>query len=187
MLSSKQASFICVTDYLEGEKHTEIKHEYVNGDIYAMAGGSRNHNTLSFNLSALIGSRLQPSCQGYGSDMKIRIQLGQQNIFYYPDLSVSCQEETGDQYYNQYPVLIVEVLSPSTERLDKYEKFLAYRSLDSLSEYMLVHQDRREIWLFRRVRQWLKEVYTEGDITLGSIGVMLSLNLVYRGVGLSTV
>lgn len=185
MLSGKQVSYMEVADYLAGEKDAEVRHEYITGDVYAMAGGSRNHNTISFNLSTLIGSQLQPPCQGYGSDMKIHIRLGQEDIFYYPDLSVSCQEETGDEYYNEHPVLVVEVLSRSTERLDKYEKFLAYRALGSLREYLLVHQDICELWLFRRARQWAKEVYAEGGVKLDSVGVVLDIAAVYRGVGLT--
>ena len=184
MLSGKQTSYIDAADYLAGEQQATIKHEYINGDVYAMAGASRAHNTLCFNLGTLIGSQLKPPCQGYSSDMKIRIRQQQQNIFYYPDLSVSCQPETGDEYYNEYPVLVVEVLSPATERLDKYEKFLAYQILASLQEYLLVHQDRRELWLFRRTRQWAKEVYTDGSVVLESIGVTLDISAAYRGVGL---
>lgn len=184
MRSSKPASFISVQEYLEGEMHATVKHEYIDGDVYAMAGGSRNHNTLVFNLAALIGTQLQSPCRGFGPDMKIHIRQGQQNIFYYPDVSVSCQEETADEYYNEHPVLIVEVLSPSTERLDKFEKFIAYRSLESLQEYLLVHQDIREIWLFRRPNGWAKEVCTDGEIRLESVGVTLAMDAIYRNVTL---
>jgi WD40 repeat protein len=77
---------------------------------YAMAGGSRNHNTLAFNLGSLVGAGLLPSCQGYSSNMKIHVRRGKEDIFYYPDLSVSCREEGGNDYYNDHPVLIIEVL-----------------------------------------------------------------------------
>lgn len=183
MLSRKPATFISVAEYLEGERHATVKHEYLGGDVYAMAGASRSHNTLTFNLATLIGARLSPPCQGFGSDMKIRIHQGGQDIFYYPDLSVSCRPETGDEQYNEHPTLIVEVLSPSTERIDKFEKFLAYRALDSLQDYLLVHQDFREVWLFRRRSGWDKEILREGDIRLESIGVTLGVDELYRNVG----
>lgn len=182
MPSRKPASFISVAEYLEGERHATVKHEYIGGDVYAMAGASRNHNALTFNLAALIGTRLSPPCQGFGSDMKIRIRQGEQDIFYYPDLSVSCQPETTDAYFNEHPVLIVEVLSPATERFDKFEKCLAYRSLASLQEYLLVHQDFREVWLSRRSAGWAKEVHADGDIRLESVGMTLSLDALYRNV-----
>lgn len=182
MPSRKTAGFISVAEYLEGERHATIKHEYIGGDVYAIAGASRNHNTLTFNLASLIGPRLSPPCQGFGSDMKVRIRQGEQDLFYYPDLSVSCRPETGDAQYNEHPVLIVEVLSPSTERIDKFEKFLAYRRLDSLQEYLLVHQDFREVWLFRRRSGWDREIHREGEFRLESIGVTLKLDELYRNV-----
>jgi len=184
MLEHRQRTFVSVSDYLEGELHADVKHEYIDGDVYAMAGGSRNHNTLTFNLTTLIGARLQPPCRGYGSDMKVRIKQGGREIFYYPDLSVSCEDESTDDYYNESPVLIIEVMSPSTERNDKYEKFLAYRALESLQEYGLVNQDIKEVWLFRRASQWGKEVYTKGEIRLDSLGITLSMDAIYRNVGL---
>jgi Uma2 family endonuclease len=184
MSSNTKRSFLSVADYLEDEKLSTIKHEYIAGDVYATAGGSRNHNILVFNLGSLIGSRLQPPCQGYGSDMKIHVRRGEEDIFYYPDVSVSCREEGGNEYYNEHPVLIIEVLSPSTERNDKYEKFLAYRSLDSLQEYVLVYQDIREIWVFSRTHQWEKTIHNEGDIRLASVGVTLTVDDVYRNVRL---
>ena len=111
MSSHVNRSFVSVADYLDDEKLSTIKHEYIAGDVYAMAGGSRNHNALVFNLGSLIGARLKPPCQGYSSDMKIHVRRGNEDIFYYPDLSVSCREEDGHEYYNEHPVLIIEVLS----------------------------------------------------------------------------
>jgi Uma2 family endonuclease len=114
--------------------------------------------------------------------MKIHVRRGEEDIFYYPDLSVSCREEGGNEYYNEHPVLIIEVLSPSTERNDKYEKFPAYRSLDSLQECVLVYQDIREIWVFSRAQQWQKTIYTEGEIRLTSVAVTLTVDDIYRNV-----
>jgi Uma2 family endonuclease len=182
MSSNTKRSFLSVADYLEGEKLSTIKHEYIAGDVYAMAGGSRNHNTLAFNLGSLIGAGLTPPCQGYSSNMKIQVRRAKEDIFYYPDLSVSCREEGGNDYYNEHPVLIIEVLSPSTERNDKYEKFLACCSLESMQEYVLVYQDIREIWLFSRVRQWDKTIHNDGEIRLESVGITLAIDAIYRNV-----
>jgi len=180
MSLDKQKSFISVNEYLVGEKYSDTKHEYINGSVYAMEGGSRNHNILTFNLTTMIGLHLKSPCQGYGSDMKIRVK----DIFYYPDLSISCQEEATDDYYNEHLVLIIEVLSPSTERIDKYEKFLVYQQIDTLQEYVLVHQDIMEIWIFRRTNQWGKEVYNNDVIELKSITLTLAIDNIYRNVNI---
>jgi Uma2 family endonuclease len=130
----------------------------------------------------LIAAALEPPCQGFGSDTKVRIRSKARDVFYYPDLSVSCVDEGENPYYNERPVLIVEVVSPSTERTDKHEKLFAYRNLASLEEYVLVHQEIRQVWVYRRSSGWEKEVVNEGEVWLASVGVSLSLDAVYRDV-----
>jgi Uma2 family endonuclease len=179
---NKQKSYIGIEDYLAGEKDSEIRHEYIDGDVYAMVGASRNHNIITFNVAGLLHTGLKPPCQGYVSDMKIHIRDQGSEWFYYPDVSVTCAEETANDYYSERPVLIVEVISPSTERVDKYEKRLNYQRLDSLQEYVLIHQDIREVWVFRRSNQWAKEVYYEGVIELPSIEMMMQIDDIYRNV-----
>lgn len=173
---------IAVADYLRGETTAVTRHEYVAGAIHAMVGGTRRHNALSFRLALLIGNALQPPCEGYGSDMKIHIRVGEEDIFYYPDLSVSCQEETGNPHYNEHPVLIVEVLSPSTERVDKHEKLLTYQRLPSLQEYLLVAQHEPLLWLYRRRMGWAREVAASGTLHLDSVGVSLDIAALYQNL-----
>lgn len=183
MALNRQKSFIAVDDYLAAEKDGDIRHEYIDGDVYAMTGGSRRHSAIVFNIGGLLYRGLKFPCQGYVSDMKVHIKTPHSEKFYYPDVSVDCEEETADDYYIERPVLIMEVLSPSTERMEKYEKRFGYQQIESLQEYVLVYQDRREIWIWRRTDQWEKEVYNEGEIALRSIGVTIAIDDVYRNVG----
>lgn len=114
--------------------------------------------------------------------MKVRIHTEAEDICYYPDVLVSCDERDRETYYRSHPCLIVEVLSPSTERTDRFEKFLFYRQLSSLQEYVLVAQDMKEIQVFRRSQQWGVEIYTEGAIPLESVGLTMPVNEIYRRV-----
>ncbi len=148
-----------------------------------MAGASRAHDTLTFNLAGLLHARLQPPCQGFVADMKVRIRAEGCDGFYYPDLLVQYVGEFADDDWTEQPTLIVEVISPATERVDKHEKRLNYQRLPSLEEYLLVHQDIRELWLYRRARQWQREVHVDGVVRLESVGVDVAVDELYRGVG----
>ena len=137
---------IAVEDYLQGELSSDIKHEYVNGDVYAMAGASEAHNLVTGNLFAALHNHLRgTSCKVFVSDMKTYIQTKTVDRFYYPDIQVCCQKEDAAHYYKQSPTLIIEVLSDSTQRADRVEKFDNYRQIKSLEEYVLVSQDKQNI------------------------------------------
>jgi Uma2 family endonuclease len=139
-------------DYLRRERTASFKSEYVNGHVYAMAGASINHNRISANVLSGLRTRLRSRpCEVLGSDMKVRVDKA--NVFRYPDVSGLCgpilfHDKTQDAHCN--PSFIVEVMAPSTELLDRGEKFTLYRLLDSLREYMLVWQDRLRVELFVR-------------------------------------
>lgn len=171
-----------VEEYLQGEQNSHVRHEYVNGHVYAMVGGSDRHGLITANLGGLLNVRLPDTCQVFIADMKVRIKTQEQEIFYYPDVLVSCDERDRETYYRSHPCLIVEVLSPSTERLDRFEKFLFYQRLNSLQEYVLVAQDMVEIHVFRRSNQWGAEVYSEGEIRLESVGLVIAVDDFYRRV-----
>lgn len=182
------APFHSADDYLRRERQAESKSEYVNGYIYAMAGGSLAHNRITANLNRLIANALhQRPCEVFTSDMKVRIDRA--NCFRYPDASGLCgpielHDEVGDSYCN--PQFIIEVLSPSTEALDRGEKFHLYRFLDSLREYILVRQDRVEVEIFRKEEdgRWNSVQYNElsDGFDLRSVGVRLSLSQIYERV-----
>lgn len=141
---------ISIADYLEGEKVSQIKHEYIDGEIYAMAGTSKSHNRIIRNILNKLGNHLRGSdCEPFFGDIKVRVE--KMNRFYYPDVVVVCGEDNEDDYYAVKPKLIVEVLSPRTSLTDRREKMSAYKEIESLDEYVLIEQDRMYAEIYRRL------------------------------------
>ena len=157
-MEALQASSLSVEDYLSGELRSEVRHEYVAGSVYAMAGASEEHNDLALNLATALRLHLRSGpCKVFMVDMKARLERGSQSVFYYPDVMVACDPRDTDRYFKRFPKVIIEVLSPDTERTDEREKFWAYTSVETFDEYVLVAQDRMEVSVFRREKQWTKE------------------------------
>ena len=147
MSTQNTLTLISEADYLEGEKHSQIRHEYVAGYVFAMTGTSRAHNSIAINFAvALRNKTANTPCQVYMSDVKVRIPHRQ--TYYYPDILVGCQSDDDDDYYLEKPCLIIEILSPSTERTDRLEKLIAYQSIPNLKAYMLVAQDKYQIEVY---------------------------------------
>lgn len=175
-------------EYLEGEEVSPIKHEYRQGYVYAMAGTSKAHVLIAGNLGTLLNNHLRKSpCMVFGSDLKVRLE--EANCFYYPDISVSCNawdlKTTGNFILS--PLLIIEVLSKSTQAFDRGEKFADYQTLKSLQEYVLIHQDTIKVECFKRQinNQWQHIVYQTGDILeLNSIDLKCPIEEIYLKVGL---
>ena len=172
--------------YLESERRAEYKSEYYAGETFAMAGAGEAHNRLVWNLIAQLDRQLRSlPCQGYPSDMRVRVSAT--GLFTYPDVVVVCGEpefldDRRDTLLN--PTLIVEVLSPSTEAYDRGRKFEHYRSIDSLSEYLLVTSDRVHVDLYTRQPggQWLLTSASalEEQIELKSTGCRLAISDLYE-------
>jgi len=162
MIAHPHISYLSPDDYLQWEDNSDSKHEYINGEVYAMAGASDAHVTIAGNLFALLLNHLRGSgCRVYISDMKVRLET--LNRFYYPDVMVTCDirdQETPN--YKRFPCLIVEVLSDSTEAFDRGDKFANYLTLESLQEYILISTKQARIDCFRRQSegQWTVEFYT---------------------------
>ncbi|MCQ8117944.1 Uma2 family endonuclease [Methylomonas rosea] len=175
---------VSVADYLQGELVSEIKHEYINGEVYAMSGAKRSHNIISMNLSGLVFAHLRATpCRVFNSDMKVRVQTAQDDCFFYPDLHVTCSATDTAEHYNSQPKLIIEVLSDATERYDRAEKFHRYRKLPSLEEYVLIAQDTQRVECYSRDEQWDLRLYREGEqVLLQSIGLELAVAEIYEGV-----
>ncbi len=177
-----------VEEYLELEQTSEIRHEYLAGQVFAMSGGSKEHNTISLNIASRLRSHLRGgSCSVFMADMKVNIQLTSQNksIFYYPDIVVSCDSDDKDRFSLNYPCLIIEVLSPSTETTDKREKLVNYRTLESLQEYVLVSQDKIKVEVYRKDNQgnWLMQTLGKDDeLRLDSINLTLTMPQIYEDV-----
>ncbi|MBK9185067.1 MAG: Uma2 family endonuclease [Moraxellaceae bacterium] len=180
MATARQVTFISEEDYLEGEKIAELKHEYVDGHIYAMAGAHSNHNSLALNISSEFKNHLKGKpCRAYMSDMKVRIANGSK--YYYPDVLVNCPPVNG--YFTETPTIIVEVLSNSTRRIDEHEKRWAYMQIETLEEYVLIAQDFVQIEVIRKSDDWKAVKYFLGDeVTFTSIGLTLSVEAIYDGV-----
>lgn len=180
MAMPQPMAFISEDDYVIGEEESDTKHEYVNGQVYAMVGTSANHNLISVNLVTLLRTELPDRCEVFMADMKVRIETKQDLMFYYPDVIVACEEEDRAIYYREKPCLIVEVLSPSSKRQDFLEKFRAYQQISTLQEYLLIAQEKKEATLFRRFSHWQPEVYQEGTFHLDSVNLEVSLDALYR-------
>lgn len=184
---------ISAEKYLELERTSEIRHEFLDGLVYAMAGESPDHSTICFNLASVIGSLIRERpCRGFSPNMKVRAGLG--GLYAYPDLMIVCGEakfndEHGDVLLN--PTVIFEVLSPSTEKYDRGEKFHRYRTLiESLKDYVLVSQDKMRIEHHHRAADgnWSVNelVGPEALVVLTSIDCEIPLPEVYRNTKVTT-
>ena len=172
---------ITITEYLDGEEASDIRHEYVGGVTYAMVGASVRHNLITGAIFAAIRNHLRGSaCQVFQSDMKVQLD----QVFYYPDVVVSCEENEQDARFLDGPKLVVEVLSPSTEAKDRLEKLVAYRSINTVDEYVLVSQNKIQIEIYRRIdNDWQLETCTDGDVVeLASISLVIPIRTIYEDV-----
>jgi Uma2 family endonuclease len=172
-------------EYLEWEQRQEFRHEYVNGEVYAMTGGSVNHGEIAMNIGILLGNHLADSgCRVLTSDVKV--QIAESNDYVYPDVSVTCDErDRRATKFIAHPCLIVEVLSPSTETRDRWEKFNLYRRSDSLQDYVLVDTNQIEIALYSKNdrNKWEIIRYGVGDIVeLKSINLSFSIDRIYKNI-----
>ena len=178
-------TLVTVDDYLEGEQATEVKHEYLAGQVVAMGGASDKHGLIAGALyAALLPAARRKACQLFSAEMKVRVDHDGESYFYYPDLLLSCQPDDKESaYYRRHPCLLVEVLSPSTERIDTREKLFAYRLLPSLREYLLLRQDRVQADLYQLGDEgrWQHTVFTQADemLALRCLDVAVSLRDVY--------
>lgn len=151
MTALRKVSVLTVEEYLQGEKEALVRHEYVAGSVHDMSGASNQHNTISTNCAGWLYMMLRGKpCQPFNSDTKVRVNLPDQTRFYYPDVMVVCHANPPDDHFQEHPVVIVEVLSPSTRRIDLTEKKDAYLCLPSLQVLLLVESDRPAVTLFHR-------------------------------------
>jgi Uma2 family endonuclease len=118
------------------------------------------------------------------SDVKVRLKIGEDDIFYYPDIMVACEPRDTNRYFKRYPKILIEVLSPETERTDRREKLLSYTQIETLEEYVLVAQDKTEITVFRRKNNWRPEITNRADdeLRLVSLDFAQAVSAVYEGV-----
>ena len=187
MNAAEKLIAISIDDYLDGELSSEVRHEYVDGMVYAMVGGTRNHSHVASRVIAAMSRQLDgSSCVPFGSDFKIRIQQRKRTFFYYPDVSVFCGAASGNDVFGDDPVVIIEVLSDSTRRTDQGEKRDNYLAMESLQTYILMEQSEVKAVVYQRnaSRDFDAAVYQgEGaKIPLASIKAELELGEIYRGI-----
>ena len=180
---------LSVDDYLCGEWESDIRHEYIAGETYAMVGASDRHGLIALNLATALRPAVRGTpCQVFMTDMKLRLSMAPfgagEEVFYYPDLLVSCDPQDRATYYRTRPCLIVEVLSETTQRIDRREKWLAYTTLESPREYLILSQDRREADLYRREDGWRARRITAGAVPLSCLDLEVSLDVIYEDVPL---
>ncbi len=180
------SNLISVAEYLESELTAEVRHEYVAGQVYAIAGASEAHNIIAGNIFAILRPHLRgSSCKAFVSDMKVKVRTQQAEIFYYPDLLVTCDPSDNAKYFKSNPSLIVEILSKSTEVTDRREKRLNYQMIDSLQEYVLLSQDEMRVEVYRKDSNgnWLfATLGRDDDLVLDSVGLTLTMNDIYEDV-----
>jgi Uma2 family endonuclease len=182
-LVARKFTLVSAADYLADENDGLWRHEFVNGAVYAMSGASDRHNLVRGRLAALLLTRLSEPCQVFGADMKLRIRTNADERYYYPDVFVTCDPNDRERYTRDHAVFVVEVLSPSTERIDRTEKFEAYKRVPTLLEYGLLSQDAIELELFRRRTEWRREFYQKDNtVTFESVGLTINVSELYRAV-----
>jgi Uma2 family endonuclease len=186
MSAAKRLNLLSVEDYLAGELVSPVKHEYLGGVVYAMAGARNLHNLIAGNAFGPLHARLRGRrCRPCNSDTKIRITLPTQIPFYYLDVSVTCRPNPANDSFQDEPALVIEVLSRATRRIDDGEKKDAYVTIPSLTLYLLVEQEMPAVVAFRRTKDgFVREVYEGLDavVPLPEIDAVLPLAEVYQTV-----
>jgi Uma2 family endonuclease len=178
-------NYISVEEYLSIERQSQIRHEYRCGLVYAMAGGTDNHDRISFNLLKLIDNHLGDTsdCRFYSGNVKVNHK---EEFYYYPDAFVTCdRRDRQDRYVKRYPKPMAEVLSESTQAFDLGTKFEDYCKLKSLEEYVLIFQDTQQVECRRLTANntWETVVYQAGDaVALKSLGLEFDIAELYRGL-----
>jgi Uma2 family endonuclease len=185
---AERQALLSVDAYLAAEERSEVRHEYIGGRLYAMAGSTATHAAITLNIGAALLRRLRAGgpCKAFVNDIKVQLRIAGEDIFYYPDVVVTCHPITAKDHFTRFPTLIFEVLSDSTELTDRREKLMNYRQSDTLEEYVLVDQNRREVTLHRRADGWasLRVVADDNTIDLPSLNLSLPLAEIYEGVDL---
>jgi Uma2 family endonuclease len=170
-------------DYVKWDLDQEERHEFFDGEIFAMAGGTEDHDLVSGNIFAELRQHLRGNgCRAYTSNMKVQIRLKHAEVGYHPDAMVVCDPGDRERLFKTRPKVIVEVMSDF--RRDHVEKFMVYQHVDSLEDYLVINQDPAapKAWVYRRATGWDQETVVPGGmVELPSIGFRLPLAVLYEG------
>ena len=183
----KDDYYISPEQYLEDERHRDVKHEYVAGKVYAMAGASAAHERIGNNINRELANQLRGRrCEVFSSNLRVRIcQPGRAEFYYYPDALVDCSRVPNDAIYAEAPTVIFEVLSADTERVDQGEKLANCRTLPSLRVYVIVSQTEAAVTVYRLAdAEWRMEFFgsTDAVVELPEIECRLPLGEIYERV-----
>ncbi|MDP3850735.1 MAG: Uma2 family endonuclease [Luteolibacter sp.] len=189
MTALEKPNSIPIAEYLAGEELSDVKHEYLEGTIHAMAGGSNQHNAIAVNALLSLGAKLRgKSCRPFNSDTKVRIEYPDHTRFYYPDAMVVCHPNAPTDHFQDHPAVVIEVLSESTRRTDLGEKRDAYLTIPSLKVLIFVEPDSPYVVLHRRKADggFAVDYYSGLDTTipLPEIEAELPLSELYEQVGI---
>lgn len=187
-MTAVPATKMTLEEYLEFDFRSEDRFEYFDGEVFEMSGGSPEHSLLSNRIGRLLGNQLDAKgCSVYSSDVRIKVPT--MPPYRYGDVTALCEspvyENVGKQTLLVNPALIVEVLSPSTEGYDRDKKFKAYKSIESLREYLLISQDEIFVTLYTKHNEkfWFQSEYESGEtLKLESLDCQLSVDDIYRGI-----
>ena len=188
MTAAKRWALISIEDYLAGELRSDVRHEYLAGRVYAMAGGRTVHNRVAGAFYGAMYAQLRGKpCEPFNSDMKVRVRIRTRTHFYYPDALVVCEPNPPDSSYQDNPVVIAEVISESTRRIDEEEKLNAYSTIPSLRAYLLIETASPRVIVLRRKEgdaEFVPESYEglEAVIPLPAIKAELRLADLYARV-----
>ena len=183
-LSEEEPLFMSWDDYLAFEEQSPHRHEYVNGAVYAMSGASLAHNQIAQELVVAFRSHLRGGpCRPFFLEAKLEMRAGSDRIMYYPDVMVSCRPEDRTGQVVRNPKLVVEILSKSTQHIDRREKTMTYQRVDSIEEYVLIAQNQPRVIVHRRAEDWRPVLYSAMDasVEFRSIGLRMSLEQIYEG------
>ncbi|MBW4512046.1 MAG: Uma2 family endonuclease [Scytonematopsis contorta HA4267-MV1] len=183
--STYDSTYMTPEEYLSWEPTQDLRYEYVSGKVFAMTGGTKPHNRIALNLATALDSHLaDKGCEVFIADVKL--QLSSKGPYRYPDVMVTCDpRDKENNKFVEYPCLIVEVLSPSTEAKDRGSKFKKYRQLETLKEYVLIQPEQIGVECFRKNEQglWVLYSYEAGEtVNLESVGLSISVEALYRQV-----
>ena len=183
-LPEEEPLFMTWEEYLSFEEQSPYRHEYVNGTVYAMSGASLAHNRIAQQLVVALQTHLRGGpCEPFFLEAKLEIRAGRDQIMYYPDAMVSCRLEDRTDQVVRNPKLVVEILSKSTQHIDRREKAMTYQRVEAIEEYVLIAQNQPRVIVHRRAEGWRPMVYTsmEARVELRSIGLQMPLGQIYEG------
>ncbi len=180
MATAQQISYMTEEEYLAQEKQASVKHEYIDGQVYAMAGAKASHNRIVGNFYRKVGNYLEHKpCQPYVSDMQVKVG----SKYFYPDVLVDCSNLSDESTFTETPILIIEVLSKSTRRTDETTKRMAYMQIETLLEYVLIEQDFVKVEVMRKNQHWQSfKYYLSDEIHFESIDLCLKVEEIYERV-----